>query len=321
MKNCISGFVFLTAVATCMLAPDVLAQSAPRGSDGKPDFTGLWDAPPGVDYRARHSPEYAPDATAAESRFQGGEGQRMPTRRERGLPHIPLTDWGREAFLYYTAADGPDSRQAGGATDPRYHEGACGGPKSPADLGVSFLAYQTPQMLTLVALRPNNTQHPWVRKIWIGQEHPEDLSEYVPQWMGHSVGRWEDDTLVVDTVRIKEGTLIDNRAAIPQSGYLRMTERFSFDTDGSLRIDRTFDDPVAFTRPWSDSMSLVRQTDYDELRFLWAYERKLVCDPDGGYWGENDPWFDDYEELKEEALPDLERLERGLPPVPEEFRQ
>lgn len=307
MRNYHWGFVLVMAAAASMLSPEILAQDVPRTADRKPDFTGLWAPPPA-----------APSASSEASEYQGGNAPRRLTRRERGLARIPLAEWGREAFLYYTAADGEYGGETGGASDPRYHDGACGGPRSPADLGDAFQIYQTPQMLMLTAMR----NQPWIRKIWIGQEHPEDVTEYVPFWMGHSVGRWEGDTLVVDTVRIKEGTLIDTRQAIPHSGNLRMTERFSFDTNGNLRIDRTFEDPVAFSTPWSDSKNLVRQTDWDEMRFLWEVEENHgVCDPQGGYWREYDPWFENYDELKEEVLPDAERLEQGLPPVPEEFRQ
>ena len=166
------------------------------------------------------------------------------------------------------------------------------------------------------------TDEPWIRKIWIGKEHPKDLTDYVPFWMGHSVAKWEGDTLVVDTVRIKEGTPIDTMRAIPQSGNLHMIERLSFDKNGNLHIDRTFDDPVAFTKPWSDSRTLHRQTNWDEMREIWEIqESHAVCDPKGGYWSEDDPWLSNYEKQKEVLLPDQERLKKGLPPVPEQFKQ
>jgi hypothetical protein len=46
----------------------------------------------------------------------------------------------------------------------------------------------------------------WVRQLWIGDEHPKDLTEYELKWMGHTVAKWDNDTLVADTVRVRVGT-------------------------------------------------------------------------------------------------------------------
>ena len=59
---------------------------------------------------------------------------------------------------------------------------------------------QNPKRLLMVY---TGAETKWIRQVWIGRQHPKDLTDYEPVWMGHSVGRWEGDTLVVDTVRIK----------------------------------------------------------------------------------------------------------------------
>jgi len=301
----------------------IYAQGA-APTDTKPNFTGLWAPPPAVARAAPSSPEDVSKAAPQEvSRFQGGNAPKRLTRRERGLQEVPLADWGKEAFLYYTAADGVYGGETGGAADPRYHGGICGGPKSPADLGNSFQIYQTPQVLIMVSV-PDGVQtfDSWIRRIWISQQHPNDLKDYPAFWMGHSVGHWDGNTLVADTVRIRAGTLVDTARAIPQSGNLHMIERFSFDKKGSLQIERTFEDPVAFTKPWTDMKTLIQPANWERERKEWEIaETHQPCDAKGGYDHLDDPWFDNYDKLKKEILPDQQRLDRGLPPVPPQFRQ
>ena len=162
------------------------------------------------------------------------------------------------------------------------------------------------------------SKQPWVRKVWIGREHPEDITDYVPFWMGHSVGRWDADTLVIDTLRIKDGTLLSARQAIPKSGYMHMVERFQLLENGQLSIELTYDDPVTFTQPWSETRMIARRTDYDEMAFRWEIEENHdVCEATGGYWAEHDPWFDNFETIAEEIIVDRETLDAGLPPLPE----
>jgi len=324
MKNRV--LVFVSAVAAFAAAPMIFAQAPrpaagqtapraaattiPRTADGKPNFAGLWTAGGGGG---------GGGGQAEPTVYQGGNAPRQLTRRERGLAdkNVSFAPWGKEAFLYYTAADGAFGGETGGPGDARYHGGTCGGPKSPSDLGGTIQAYQTPQLLMLSYV----SGQPWVRNIWIGKQHPADITDLVPFWMGHSVGKWEGDTLVVDTVRIKEGTMLDSGRALPQSGNLHMIERIHFE-NGNLKIDRTLTDPVAYTKPITDSRTYRMQTDMEDAFLDWEIEETHpVCEPKGGYWAENDPWFDNYDKIQSQILPDLEKLKQGPPPVPAEFKQ
>jgi hypothetical protein len=82
-----------------------------------------------------------------------------------------------------------------------------------------------------------------------GRRHPDDVGEY-PYFMGHSVGRWEGDALVVDTTGIDERTWLDT-AGHEHSAQLRLTERFRRIDAQRMEWTATFDDPVFFTKPWS----------------------------------------------------------------------
>ena len=67
--------------------------------------------------------------------------------------------------------------------------------------------------------------------------------------MGHSVGRWEGNTLVVDTVGLNDRTWLDT-AGHEHSDKLRVTERFEKE-GATIKWTATFDDPVFFTKPWT----------------------------------------------------------------------
>ena len=77
-------------------------------------------------------------------------------------------------------------------------------------------------------------------------------------WMGHSVGRWEGNTLVVDVTDFNANTWFD-RAGNHHSEALKVVERFTLLTPDVIRYDVTLEDPNTFTRPWQISMPLYRR--------------------------------------------------------------
>jgi len=88
----------------------------------------------------------------------------------------------------------------------------------------------------------------FVRQIFIdGRQHPEDLT---PSWMGDSIGRWEGDTLVVDTVGFSDKTWLDQEGH-PHSDALHLVERIRRVSHDALNIDFTIDDPKAYTKAWT----------------------------------------------------------------------
>jgi len=82
----------------------------------------------------------------------------------------------------------------------------------------------------------------------------------VDSWMGHSVGHWEGDTLVVDVTRLSEETWFD-RAGNFHSDALHVVERYTPLSAGALTYDVTIEDPKVFSRPWKMSMPLYRRLD------------------------------------------------------------
>ena len=80
-----------------------------------------------------------------------------------------------------------------------------------------------------------------------GRPFPEDAP---PTWIGYSIGRWDGDTLVAETIGLTEEAWLDD-GGHPHSDALRVTERFRRSTVGTMNVDITIDDPKAYTSPWS----------------------------------------------------------------------
>ena len=79
---------------------------------------------------------------------------------------------------------------------------------------------------------------------------PSDHLETFPFYSGHSVGRWEGDVLVIETVGFKDVTFID-ATGVPHSNELTTTERIRKLNDDTLEIIAEISDPMTFTRPWT----------------------------------------------------------------------
>jgi len=80
-----------------------------------------------------------------------------------------------------------------------------------------------------------------------GREHPKNL---VPSYYGHSIGKWDGDTLVVDTVGFNERAWID-RAGTPFTEKLHYIEKFTRVDYNTMKYEVTIDDPGAYTATWS----------------------------------------------------------------------
>jgi len=102
-----------------------------------------------------------------------------------------------------------------------------------------------------------------------GRSLPEDPN---PTWRGYSVGHWEGDTLVVSTAGFNDRTTID-LAGHPHTEALRVTERFHRRDVGHMDVQMTFDDPKAYTRPWTLPMEFGLLPDDDLIEYVCENER------------------------------------------------
>ena len=85
-----------------------------------------------------------------------------------------------------------------------------------------------------------------------GREHPKDLE---PSYYGHSVGHWEGDTLVIDSVGFNESFWMDRRG-MPHTNQLHTIERFTRKDAETITFEITVDDPGAYTAPWKGGFDL-----------------------------------------------------------------
>jgi hypothetical protein len=100
------------------------------------------------------------------------------------------------------------------------------------------------------------------RQIYMdGRTLPEDP---MPTWLGYSVGRWEGDTLVVESAGFNDRTWLD-RAGHPHSEKLRVTERFRRVDFGHMQYQITYDDPETLTKPLTLSLAVNYRADTDML--------------------------------------------------------
>ena len=97
-----------------------------------------------------------------------------------------------------------------------------------------------------------------------GRRHPKDPS---PTWLGHSIGRWEGDTLVVDTVGFN-GKVWVGMPGLPSSEMLHITERYTRPDMGHLEVEITVDDPGAYVKPWKVKKTSALAQDYELMEFI-----------------------------------------------------
>ena len=94
-----------------------------------------------------------------------------------------------------------------------------------------------------------------------------------PTWMGYSIGTWEGDTFVVQTIGQNGRTWLDMRG-LPSTEALRVTERFTRPTIGHMDIDVTIDDSKAYTKPWSVKFGWTLLPDTDLIESICEENNK-----------------------------------------------
>ena len=105
-----------------------------------------------------------------------------------------------------------------------------------------------------------------------GRPHPADPN---PTWMGYSVGRWDGDTLVVDTTGFNDQWSIVPRQR-PHSDELHIIERFRRPDFGHLTIEFTIDDPKVYAKPWTVRTDLHLTPDTELLEYICNENEKSL---------------------------------------------
>jgi hypothetical protein len=119
-------------------------------------------------------------------------------------------------------------------------------PLGPVMFG-TFFPYRMIQSSTILVMI-DESDTPGYRQIFLdGRPHPKNFD---PTWLGHSIGHWEKDTLVVDTVGLN-GKAWPDLVGHPMSEKTHLTERYRRPDLGHLEVDYTIDDPGAYAKPWT----------------------------------------------------------------------
>ena len=141
-----------------------------------------------------------------------------------------------------------------------------------------FWDYRIVQTPALIVIIDGGFSPP--RQIYLdGRGHPHDFN---PSWMGHSIGHWEGDTLVVDTAGFNDLGWIPSfssqrPAGFPTTGKLHIAERFRRLDLGRLEVETTYDDPSAFKMPFSTrEVRLLAPKDEEVLEYVCTENERDV---------------------------------------------
>ncbi len=127
---------------------------------------------------------------------------------------------------------------------------------------------QTPSLVTIL-----NEQSVWYRQIMTdGRPLPVDP---LPTWNGYSVGKWDGDTLVVESNGFRDDLWLDANGS-PMTSAAKITERFRRPDFGHLEIAITVDDAKAYTRPWTVVLKQTIVGDSDLLDYVCQENEKDV---------------------------------------------
>jgi hypothetical protein len=171
-----------------------------------------------------------------------------------------LTPWGQEQFKKHRAGFGPDAVSTG-RNDPTLNCWPPGVPRIYLHLFPMQIVQTPTEVLELFEY-----DH-YVRHIRLGGAHPPDLTH---DWMGDTIGHWEGNTLVVDTVALNDKTWLD-RDGHPHSDQLHVIEHIRRVSHDTLRVDFTIIDPKAYTKTLTGGMTY-------ELRPDWHIQEHICED-------------------------------------------
>lgn len=168
----------------------------------------------------------------------------------------PFKPWARELFL---------ARQANlGLHDPHPRCSGNGGPRTfDTPYGIDFVQDANRQRILILV----GWSRRWREIHMDGRPHP-NLDTFTPTFFGHSVGHWEGDTLVIDTVGFNERFWFTRKPmGMVHTESLHLVERISRPDYHTLRYEVTVDDPAAYTRPWTASWELP-WTEFEIVEYL-----------------------------------------------------
>jgi len=214
---------------------------APRFNDGKIDFggDGVWSLPWITNFAVR---------------IVGGD-------ENSSVPFLPWT----KAMHEYNASNNV-------AYDP---EGFCLPPGGPRSMGTPYPA-EIIQHRDRIIIIFEGGGHVW-REIHMDDRQHPDKETLNPSYFGHSVGHWENDTLVVDTVGFNEKTWLDFGGHM-HSDQLHTIEYITRPDKNTLHYEATIDDPGAYTKPWTVAWDINWSEGQELADYICQENNKFMID-------------------------------------------
>lgn len=220
-----------------------VSYTGPRTLDGKPNLNGIW--------QVLNSAHWNLEPHSAEDGVPGGQG---------------VVEGGTIPYKPEALAKRNENFAKRATADPMSHCYLPGVPRI-TYVPLPFEIVQTAKHVVFAY------EYAHARRIAYtdGSPHVEAL-EF---WMGDSRGRWEGDTLVIDTNNFNDKTWFD-KAGNYHSEALHVVERYTPTDSDHIRFEATIEDPKVFTRPWKMSMVIYRRlepglqlVEYDCVSFFW----------------------------------------------------
>ena len=228
-----------------------LAAKAPRARDGKPDLSGVWHV-------------YSEPIEEKKRLF----GPDIGVISVPGMEPDTISKYAVSLLLDYKPGEIVMTPEAQRVVDERR--------KNNEDLTTLHCLPMGTPLATLVSEVQKIVQTPGLilimheldgmpRQIYTdGRKLPANPN---PTWLGSSVGRWEGDTLVVETVGLNDRVQLDI-SGHPRSEAMRMTERYRRRDVGHLDVEFTFDDPKYYNKPFTVKVTHLLQADTDILEYV-----------------------------------------------------
>ena len=107
-------------------------------------------------------------------------------------------------------------------------------------------------------------------------ESPSLPADPNPSWNGYSSGKWEEDTLVVETAGLRDGLWLDTGGS-PMTDAAKITERFRRVNFGKLEVEITVDDAKAYTKPWTIKLTQPLAPDTELIDYICLENEKDVA--------------------------------------------
>jgi hypothetical protein len=229
-----------------------LKAPAPRMADGHPDFSGVWENPGWREMAARSNNVSGTGGSPGTPAVLPPDVARFFDISAGMTGGLPFQPWAADLKKMRMAANTQDNPDAHclplGNMQLNTHPQPRKIVQTPSVMVIEWEAnYGVRQIFTDGRRLPTEDPQPW--------------------WYGYSVGRWEADTLVVETTGFRDDGWLDVNGS-PLTDRARTIERFHRDNYGSLTIEITVDDPKAYTRPWSVTLTQRLMPDDDLIEFI-----------------------------------------------------